>query len=120
MPPPSRPNLTAIGGSIGPSQPGGRDRSGIVAALQTAPAPAGSAGITRAARAAIAPHPDNARSALGDLTDTVNSIKSLGILTPLTVVSRSAYLTAHIGPPPQFRPGHRVGDHRGASPLRGC
>ncbi|MET0235689.1 MAG: ParB/RepB/Spo0J family partition protein [Kibdelosporangium sp.] len=43
----------------------------------------------------IVPHPDNPRSNLGDTTELQHSIAQLGVLQPLIVVSRDAFLAAN-------------------------
>ncbi|MDT0470063.1 MULTISPECIES: ParB N-terminal domain-containing protein [Streptomyces] len=43
----------------------------------------------------LAAHPDNPRPDLGDLTEMIQSMRSVGVVQPLVVVTREAHLAAY-------------------------
>lgn len=109
MPPKRRPGLTGDAAArIGRRAPGEGASSGSTATA-TAEAPPARSGILGAISAAaeqppapgerivdvdvahLAPHPDNIRDRLGDVTGLGESIAERGVLQPLVVVSRTAF-----------------------------
>ncbi len=96
MPPRARPNLTSA--AIGPIDTTDQeDSTGIVASLTGAPSTVTGPPTkpVTVPLATIVAHPANARTDLGDLTDTIASMHALGVITPLTVVSVDAFTAAN-------------------------
>ncbi|MET3803954.1 ParB/RepB/Spo0J family partition protein [Nakamurella sp. UYEF19] len=103
MPPRARPNLTAA--AIGPIDTTDQeDPNGIVASLTGTTTVTGppTKPVT-VPLVTVVPHPENARTGLGDLTDLAASMQTLGVITPLTVVSIESFKAAN-PKPPRFDP----------------
>lgn len=52
-------------------------------------------GRSRARTIELAAHPDNPRPDLGDLTEMIQSMRSVGVVQPLVVTTREAHLAAY-------------------------
>src|SRR5664280_1244054 len=96
--PPKRTDVTladvASSTGLGPTfQDGGHRAGGILDAI-TASEPKATTVIAAALRH-VAPHPDNPRSQLGDLTDMAETITAGGLIQPLVVMTAAAWRAAN-------------------------
>lgn len=82
------------------------NRTSIVAALRRQDDAPPEGGMRELPLAEVAPHPDNPRGALGDLSELADSIAAFDVLQPVVVVPAEPYLQAH----PQHRDA--VGDRK--------
>jgi len=87
--------LADVAGSTGagPAFQGGERRPGGIIDAITATEPATT--VITAALRQVAPHPDNPRSQLGDLTEMAETIAAGGLIQPLVVMTAAAWRAAN-------------------------